>query len=114
MQGLGVIAMQQQDHHDELLAVRNVSKTHPVEKWLGINKLCRLLRMICLPNEQSALEVMCPVYEVMALAPRAFKMGELQDAINTKIITRREEVHHSGAHDVDFSNFTQSQVGPYK
>ena len=43
--------------------------------------------MLCLPNEV-ALKVACPVYNVMALAPKAFKMGELQDVIDTKIITR--------------------------
>ena len=83
--------MQQQDHHDELMAVRKGSKTNQVEKWPEINKLCRLLRMLHLHNEAAALKVMCPVYKAMSLAPRAFKMGELQDDINTKIITHRKK-----------------------
>ena len=42
-QGLGVIATQQQQHHDELIAVKNTVKTNPVDKLLRTNKLRRLL-----------------------------------------------------------------------
>ena len=109
-QGLGVIAIQQQQHHDELLVVKNASKTNPVEKWLGINKLHHLLGMLLFPNE-SALEVTYPVYEVMALAPNALKMGELQDAIDTEIVTRRKKYTDFVLSDVIYSNFTSLRWG---
>ena len=50
--GLGVIAKQQQEHYEEMKeAARLVEKANPVEKWLGADKLRRLLRMLCLRNE---------------------------------------------------------------
>ena len=50
-QDFGVVTMQQQHHHGVLLVVKNACRTNPVEQWLGINKLRRLLRMLHLPNE---------------------------------------------------------------
>ena len=61
--------------------------------------------MIRLPNEV-AFKVACPVYEAMALAPKAFKMGELQDAMGTKIVTRRKKCTAVVLSDVIVSNFT--------
>ena len=95
MQGLGVIAMQHQHHHDEPLAVKNTCKTNLVEEWLGINKLCHLLRMLRLPNEV-ALKVACPVYKAIALASKSFKMGELKDAIGYQDHYSLEAIHCSG------------------
>jgi hypothetical protein len=81
-----------------------------VEKWLGIDKLCHQLRILCLCNE-AALKVACPVYEVMALAPKVFKMGELQDAIDTNIVARRKKYTSVVLSDAIFLNFTSLRWG---
>ena len=102
--------MQQQQHHHKLLAVRNASKTNPVEEWLGIKTLIRLLRILRLPNEET-LNVVYMIYKAMALAPKAFKVGELQDDINTKIVTCKKRFTTVVFSDTHFSNFTSLRWG---
>ena len=46
--------------------------------------------MLRLPNEV-ALKFTCPVYEAMALAPKASNMRELQDAIDAEIATCKKK-----------------------
>ena len=58
-----------------------------------------------LPNE-AALKVSCPFYEMMALAPKAFKLGELQDASNTKIVIYKKKYTLMVLSNAHFSNFT--------
>ena len=103
--GLSVIATQQQQHHDALLAVTNIGRSNLVEKWSGINKLCHLILMLCLPNE-AALNVACPVYEAMALASKAFKMEELQDVIDINTVAHRKKYTAVVLSNAIFSNFT--------
>ena len=76
-----------------------------MEKWLGINKLRRLLQMIRLPNEV-ALKVACPVYEAMVVAPEVFKMGGLQDAIDTEIVSRIKKYTAVVLSNAIYSKFT--------
>ena len=53
----------------------------------------------------------CPVYDVMALAPKAFKMGEFQDDIDTEIITRRKKYTAVVLSHAVYSNFTSLRWG---
>ena len=60
--------------------------------------------MIRLPNEVT-LNIVCPGYEVIFLAPKALKMEEIQDTINTKIVTRRKTYTVVVLNNMVFSNF---------
>ena len=66
--------------------------------------------MLCLPNEAS-LKVACPVYKAMAMAPKAFKMGKLQDTIDTEIVTHRKKCTAVVLSDTLYSNFTSFRWG---
>ena len=57
------------------------------------------------------MKVSCPVYEAMAVAPKAFEMGELQDTIDTEIITRRKKYTAMVLSDAIYSNFTSLKGG---
>ena len=103
--GLGLIAMQQQEHYDEVKEARLAEKANPVEKWLGADKLRRLLRMLRLRNEAN-LVAACPVYKAMALAQEKFLMGVLQDAVDTKLIERSKRHTHILLSPGLFKNFT--------
>ena len=47
----------------------------------------------------------------MAVAPKAFKMGELQDDIDTEIVTRRKKYTDVVLSNVIYSNFTSLRWG---
>ena len=47
----------------------------------------------------------------MAMAPKAFKTGELQDAIDTEIVTHRKKYTDVVLSDAIYSNFTSFRWG---
>ena len=66
--------------------------------------------MLHLPNEVG-LKVVCLVYDAMPFVPKAFRMGELQDAINNEIINHKKKYTAVVLSHAHFSNFTTLRWG---
>lgn len=88
--GLGTIAQQQRDQYEEQKVEKELAKTRTVEKWVGMIQFRNLLRMLQVLNEHQLVHE-CPVYQAMAEAPKAEKMGALQAAIDALLVQRGEK-----------------------
>ena len=85
--GIGLIATQQQQQYEEVKREKELAKAQTVEDWLGPGRLATLLRFTGMSNE-SALVMALPVYQLLAKAKKADKLGILQDAINAELLKR--------------------------